>query len=386
MQRTMSHRTSIMLLALAGTLGGTVGGVGVTRASAQESSAQAVAPAWTDPEYAKIAGMLSGSWKSSKPVQVGAESFDVMMSVAPVALGDLKDCLYAEVARADAIDRPYRQAIWRFHKVQGKTRIQTLEFRRKAGELMSVVGMWAAPDAFPKLNMSDLVATLDIELATDGAGFKGATPHAYPTSVGGAVEMTSQISFNGTTFTSADRGLGSDGSVVWGPASGESYAFARVDNPVKVARLDGGLITLTYPSKTEGETFKPGDRITLHYIGSLLDGFIFDTSYERNEPYSYNYGTTLVKGWTMGLSDAQKGLKRRLIIPSAMAYGERGRISAKIPTNATLVFAIDVLNMVSVPPLAPVVTPVAPAEVKPAETKPTETKPTEVKPTETKPQ
>lgn len=379
MQRMIAQKAWVAVVALAGGLIGT--GLAQAQETAPAASAQAAAPTWSDPEFAKIAGMLSGTWKSSKPVQVGSDSFDVMMSVAPVSLGDVKDCMYAEVARADAIDRPYRQAIWRFHKVQGKTRIQTLEFRRKAGELISVVGMWAAPDLFPKLTMGDLVATLDIELTPSGAGYKGATPHAYPTSVGGAVEMTSQIAFDGTTFSSADRGLGSDGSVVWGPASGDSYAFARVDNPVKVSRMDGGLVTLTYPSKTEGEVFKPGDRITLHYIGSLLDGFVFDTSYERNVPFEYNYGMRLVDGWTKGMADAQKGLKRRVIIPGPMGYGERGRIQAKIPPNATLVFAIDVLNIVSVPQApAPTPTPTQP------ETKQPETKQPESKQPETKPQ
>jgi hypothetical protein len=362
-------------------------------AHAQETPAQpaAAAPAWTDPEFAKVAGLLSGSWKSSKPVAVGDQSYDIIMNVAPVTIGDVPNAMYAEISRSDAPDKPYRQAIWRLYRRQGEIRLQTLEFRRKGGEFGSITGLWAAPETFPKtVSMSDLVGTLDIQLKATADGFAGKTPQPYPTAAGGATEMTSEISVNATTFTSADRGFDASGNVVWGPAQGESYAFSRVESPVQVSRMDGGLVVLNYPTETKGEQFAPGTKITVHYIGQLLDtGYVFDASYERGSPYTYEYGQTLIQGWTTAMADARTGMKRRIVIPGPLAYGERGNPRAKIGPNATLVFAIDVLNVEKTAQPEPAqqnfdIKPVQPGAAGGEQPKPVEAKPVDVKPADEK--
>jgi peptidylprolyl isomerase len=326
-------------------------------APAAAASAAPRAITWSDPEFEKIAGLLSGTWKSASPVKVGSESFEVVSSFAPVALPEVSNALYAEIARADALDRPYRQVILQLHRHKGKVRMKTMEFRRPKGELLSVIGLWAAPQAFPAISVNDLVTTLDIELAADGAGYKGATPHPYPTSAGGATEMTSEIAFDATSFRSADRGFGSDGQLVWGPAAGETYAFQKVASPITTKIDPDGLVSLTYPSAVEGEAFGESDRITLHYVGVLEDGTLFDSSYERNSPFSYNYGAGMIQGWSRGMEAAQKGLKRRLVVPGPLAYGERVPRGTKLKPNSTLIFAIDVLNVEAGQPAQPLPAP-----------------------------
>ncbi len=356
-------------------------------AQATPAASTTPAAAWSDPEFATIAGLLTGSWKSSKPVAVGTQSFDILMNVAPVAISDVPDAMYAEIARSDAPDKPYRQAIWRLYRRQGQVRLQTLEFRRKGGEFGSIIGLWAAPEAFPKISMSDLVGTLDIALTKAGEGYTGKTPHAFPTAAGGATEMTSEISFDANAFTSADRGFDAAGSVVWGPAAGESYGFARVASPVTVTRGEGGLITLDFASESslKGEPFAANSRLTVHYIGQLLDtGYVFDASYERGSPFTYAFGQDILQGWNIAMANARTGMKRRIVIPGPLGYGERGRRDAKIGSNATLVFAIDVLNVEKVEQPA---VEVKPMEAKPVEAVPTEAKPAEAAPaTQTKPQ
>ena len=335
---------------------------------AQENAAQPAASAatWTDPEFGKIAGMISGTWKSAAPVKVGSDSFEVVTSFAPVAISDVPNAFYGEVARGDALDRPYRQIVLQLHRVKGKIRMKTMEFRRPKGEQLSLVGLWAAPQSFPKsVSMADLVTTLDIELTAEGDGYKGATPHPYPTSAGGASEMTSEIAFGPGRFQSADRGFGADGQVVWGPAAGESYAFQKIENPIKVDASPDGLVMLTYPSKLEGKTFAEGDQITLHYVGCLENGWVVDSSYQRNSPFVYNYGRRLIEGWTRGVADSQKGLKRRLVIPGPLAYKEAGRERDRIGPNATLYYMIDVLNIEPVTPTEP-----APAAATTSDTQP----------------
>ncbi len=347
-----------------------MGAMGVNVVQAQEAPGQSAsqAPVFTDPEFSKIAGMISGTWKSAAPVKVGADSFEVVTSFAPVAISDVPNAFYGEVARGDALDRPYRQIVLQLHRVKGKIRMKTMEIRRPKGELLSIIGLWAAPQAFPKsVTMNDLVTTLDIEFTAEGDGYKGATPHPYPTSAGGASEMTSEIAFGPGRFQSADRGFGADGQVVWGPAAGESYAFQKIENPIKVDASPDGLVMLTYPSKLEGKTFAEGDQITLHYVGCLDNGYVVDSSYQRNSPFVYNYGRRLIQGWLRGVADAQKGLKRRLVIPGDLGYGAAGRESANIPPNATLFYAIDVLNIENVAPVTPAPAPATDAQpVEPA--------------------
>jgi peptidylprolyl isomerase len=339
-------------LAFALAFGGAAGG----GAWAQEGASASKAAGWSDPEFAKIAEQLTGTWKSSAPIEGGGGTFEAMVSIAPVAIAGVPDAMYLEAARGDALDRPYRQGVLQLHRFNGKLRMKTLEFRRSRGEFLPAVGTWAAPEVFPsKITGADLVTTLDIELSASGNGYTGKTPYPYPTSTGNAVEMTSEILFDGTSFKTADRGVDASGKQVWGPAAGNMYAFARVASPVRVLRQDGGLVSVTYPGTLEGSTAGEGDQISVHYIGMLQDGFIFDSSYSRNSPFTYNFGQKLVDGWIRTMADAQKGLKRRIFVPGALGYPE-GRGQSKIPPMADLIFSIDVLN-VSKPEPAPVKAP-----------------------------
>ncbi len=100
---------------------------------------------------------------------------------------------------------------------------------------------------------------------------------------------------------------------------------------------------LQYMILTEGDGPSPSatDRVTVHYEGKLLDGTVFDSSYERGEPY----GTRLnevIAGWTEGVQLMAVGSKFRFFIPANLAYGERGS-GADIGPNATLIFEVELL-------------------------------------------
>lgn len=94
-----------------------------------------------------------------------------------------------------------------------------------------------------------------------------------------------------------------------------------------------------------GIVAKSGSQIRCHYIGTLEDGKEFDNSYKRNEPFPFTLGTgQVIKGWDEGVVGMKVGGKRKLIIPSELAYGARGAGSGKIPPNATLIFEIELLG------------------------------------------
>lgn len=84
------------------------------------------------------------------------------------------------------------------------------------------------------------------------------------------------------------------------------------------------------------------DSVRVHYIGALMDGKVFDSSYSRGEPAEFPLGQ-VVPGWTEGLQLAPPGGALCLIIPSALGYGEAGA-GGDIPPNATLAFHVELLG------------------------------------------
>ncbi|MBA4136152.1 MAG: peptidylprolyl isomerase [Opitutus sp.] len=103
---------------------------------------------------------------------------------------------------------------------------------------------------------------------------------------------------------------------------------------------------LRYVVQRPGEGSPPsvGAMVVAHYHGTLLGGQKFDSSYDRNEPFSFRVGTgAVIKGWDEAFAAMKKGEKRTLIIPWWLAYGTSGK--GAIPPRATLVFEVEVLDI-----------------------------------------
>ena len=97
----------------------------------------------------------------------------------------------------------------------------------------------------------------------------------------------------------------------------------------------------------EGKAAVKGALITTHYRGFLEDGSSFDSSYERGKPFQCVIGTgRVIKGWDQGLMGMRVGGKRKLWVPAALAYGERG-MGTRVPANANLLFEIELLEVLT---------------------------------------
>ena len=123
--------------------------------------------------------------------------------------------------------------------------------------------------------------------------------------------------------------------------AGEEFLAENKKKPGVVTLADGLqykiLVTGTGPSP------KATDKVKVNYKGSLIDGRVFDSSYERNEPASFPLNQ-VIKGWTEALQLMHVGDKWELYIPSELGYGENGA-GNMIEPNSVLIFEVELLEI-----------------------------------------
>lgn len=115
-------------------------------------------------------------------------------------------------------------------------------------------------------------------------------------------------------------------------------------NGITVEPTASGLYFIE-KEKGSGAQPKHGDRVSVHYRGTLLDGTQFDASYDRNKPFDFLLGMgQVIKGWDEGLSMMHEGGKATLILPYELAYGDRA--AGAIPPFSPLIFEVELIEII----------------------------------------
>ena len=121
----------------------------------------------------------------------------------------------------------------------------------------------------------------------------------------------------------------------------------KAPKPVAVPRepvtTDSGLIVQVL-APGDGDEAKSGDKVSVHYVGTLTDGTKFDSSRDRDQPFSFWVGEhQVIEGWDEGILGMREGEKRKLTVPPKLGYGSEKKPG--IPPNSTLVFEVELLDV-----------------------------------------
>lgn len=127
----------------------------------------------------------------------------------------------------------------------------------------------------------------------------------------------------------------------------ESQAYLDQNKAKPGVKVTASGLQYEVEKEGSGESPKPTDKVTVHYRGTLPDGKVFDSSYDRNEPATFPVNG-VIPGWVEALQLMKPGAKYRLVIPPALAYAERGA-GGDIGPNQVLIFEVELLSIDKTP-------------------------------------
>lgn len=178
----------------------------------------------------------------------------------------------------------------------------------------------------------------DVDQDSFQAGFKDALSGSKPEL---SQEEISQVLQNFQKQKMAEQKAALEKASADNKKAGADYMAANAKKK-GVVTTDSGLQYQELRAG-KGPHPKPSDTVKVNYKGTLIDGTVFDSSYERNKPVTFELGS-VIPGWQEGLQKMRKGGKARLVIPAKLAYGDRP-MGPSIKPGSTLVFEVELLDI-----------------------------------------
>jgi FKBP-type peptidyl-prolyl cis-trans isomerase FkpA len=122
----------------------------------------------------------------------------------------------------------------------------------------------------------------------------------------------------------------------------EGQAFLSENAQAEGVTVTESGLQYSVITKAEGPKPKADDTVTVHYVGTLIDGTEFDSSIKRGQPATFPLNR-VIPGWTEGLQLMSVGEKFKFVIPADLAYGDQG--AGSIPAGSTLIFEVELLDI-----------------------------------------
>ena len=127
-------------------------------------------------------------------------------------------------------------------------------------------------------------------------------------------------------------------------AEEEKAESAQAPEPEVIQVTADGKVTKVITKPGYGPKPRRGQKVSVHYTGTLTDGTKFDSSEDRGKPFMFQVGKGVITGWSLGVMTMKVGEKSRFTMASEYAYGDYGSPPA-IPPKATLIFDIELLRI-----------------------------------------
>jgi len=316
------------------------------------------APRWSSQSVASVGDLLEGSWRSAEPIAVlddpateqdeSEQAVHVVMHVARVRGIDAPNLMYVELARADTLNHPYHQSLLQLVEFPDHVRLRSIEIASRGSGLTTYAGLWAAPDVFPRFEPERLIPRMDIPLEPTEEGFRGRTPHRYPTLVGQAVETLSEIEIHPDYLVMHDRGLSGTGETVWG----ERIRFEPYDPPVEVRRHEGDLVIVEYPPTGDARAAEEGDMLEWAYEIWLYDNarMVASSDFHGQSLRVRHPMEQFIRAMQVAADEPREGTIYRIYAPAEFAFGEQGNARRLVPPNATVIVHTKLLSIDSSEP------------------------------------
>ena len=214
----------------------------------------------------------------------------------------------------------------------GHSETKTIELSNASDSASFAYGILIGAQIAEKLDAEQLSSRIDPRIFAEGVG----------KSLGTSVEPYWSTTFSDSVMVEYYEGVLAELSAKNSDAG--STFLEENKSKAGVVTTESGL---QYIVLQEGEGNSPtaADQVLVHYTGKLLNGEVFDSSYDRNQPVTF-YVRSVIPGWTEALQLMKPGAEYKLFIPSDLAYGEQGNPRGGIGPNEVLIFDVKLIDIV----------------------------------------